>query len=218
MRKSPGLKTLGFIALALAASMGLSNSAAALVNGNFEASSNNYITPPGWTNIGHMDGVIAYSNFGTPAYDGDYYYDIGGYGGALPSLGDGIQQTVATSIGQSYKLTFGYSGENTFGASTVLDVMIGSQLTQYTIVATSAGLFLEPFKTTTINYVATGAATTISFTVSSSTNLGNNDPLIDGVSFAAVSGAPEPSTWAMMLIGFAGLGFVARRRSKMATA
>ena len=27
----------------------------------------------------------------------------------------------------------------------------------------------------------------------------------------AVSGVPEPSTWAMMLIGFAGIGFVFRQ-------
>jgi hypothetical protein len=32
------------------------------------------------------------------------------------------------------------------------------------------------------------------------------------------SGVPEPSTWAMMLIGFAGLGFAARRRTKAAAA
>jgi hypothetical protein len=36
-----------------------------------------------------------------------------------------------------------------------------------------------------------------------------------GVAFAAV---PEPSTWAMMAIGFAGLGFGARRRTKTARA
>ena len=34
----------------------------------------------------------------------------------------------------------------------------------------------------------------------------------------AVSGVPEPSTWAMMLIGFAGLGFVAYRRTKKSAA
>ena len=33
----------------------------------------------------------------------------------------------------------------------------------------------------------------------------------DGVSIA--SSVPEPSTWAMMLLGFAGLGFYAYRRS-----
>jgi hypothetical protein len=39
------------------------------------------------------------------------------------------------------------------------------------------------------------------------------DVAIDNVSFTATAGsAPEPSTWAMMLLGFAGLGFAAIRR------
>ena len=35
------------------------------------------------------------------------------------------------------------------------------------------------------------------------------DVLLDGVTIAAV---PEPSTWAMMILGFCGLGFMAYRR------
>ena len=43
-----------------------------------------------------------------------------------------------------------------------------------------------------------------------------NDFAIDNV---LVSGAvPEPSTWAMMLLGFVGLGFMASRRTRRATA
>ena len=39
------------------------------------------------------------------------------------------------------------------------------------------------------------------------------------VSGSLVSGAvPEPSTWAMMLLGFAGLGFMAYRRTKKGAA
>jgi PEP-CTERM motif len=34
----------------------------------------------------------------------------------------------------------------------------------------------------------------------------------------AVSGVPEPSTWMLMILGFAGLGFAARRRKKAAMA
>ena len=35
--------------------------------------------------------------------------------------------------------------------------------------------------------------------------------------FVAVATVPEPSTWAMMILGFAGIGFMAyRRRNKMA--
>jgi hypothetical protein len=37
--------------------------------------------------------------------------------------------------------------------------------------------------------------------------------LLDGVS---LTGVPEPSTWAMMLLGFAGLGFAAYRSRRTA--
>jgi hypothetical protein len=44
----------------------------------------------------------------------------------------------------------------------------------------------------------------------------NEAPVITLVS-SITSGVPEPSTWAMMLLGFAGLGFMAyRRKNKMA--
>jgi hypothetical protein len=36
-----------------------------------------------------------------------------------------------------------------------------------------------------------------------------NDPLVSGT-----IGAPEPSTWAMMLLGFVSLGFAGLRRTK----
>jgi hypothetical protein len=47
-----------------------------------------------------------------------------------------------------------------------------------------------------------------------STNLG----IVSGVTLnAPLSAVPEPSTWAMLLLGFAGLGFMAyRRKSKPA--
>jgi hypothetical protein len=38
------------------------------------------------------------------------------------------------------------------------------------------------------------------------------------VQFNPVSGVPEVSTWAMMLAGFAGLGFVGYRRNKSVSA
>jgi hypothetical protein len=35
----------------------------------------------------------------------------------------------------------------------------------------------------------------------------------DGCGFVGVSGVPEPSSWAMLIIGFAGVGFMAYRRN-----
>ena len=40
------------------------------------------------------------------------------------------------------------------------------------------------------------------------------DTTFKGVAFAPSSAVPEPSTWAMMLLGFVGLGFAARRLRK----
>ncbi len=199
---------------ALTSAMAMASASTAsnlLTNGNFEGSTSETTTPPGWTNIGHMDGVIAYSLFGTPAYDGSYYYDIGGFGGALPAGGDGIEQTVATVAGQAYTLTFGLSGENGSGVE-LADVNIGGKLTQYTLTVDGSGPFKMPFATDTISYVATGPTTTIAFTVdAASPAFGNNDPLIDGVIFSP-TGVPEPTTWAMMLAGFGMAGAAIRRR------
>jgi hypothetical protein len=51
------------------------------------------------------------------------------------------------------------------------------------------------------------------------TTLVSADPgtLTRGVAFAPVVDVPEPATWAMMILGFAGIGFMAyRRKSKPA--
>jgi light-regulated signal transduction histidine kinase (bacteriophytochrome) len=52
--------------------------------------------------------------------------------------------------------------------------------------------------------------------LSVSYNATNDIVALDDVRFgnASVSAVPEPSTWAMMILGFAGLGFMAYRREK----
>jgi hypothetical protein len=197
-----------------------------IVNGGFEDSTSAYTTPPGWTQIGTEQGVLAYavSAPSIPAYQGTNFYSLGGAGNdGRINLGDGIEQSVATVIGASYQLNFGLSGENGPGGITTLAVTIGSQTTDYTITSTYNGTtisyFGQPLATQTINYVATSADTEISFVETATNDNGNNDALIDGVSFQgeAVTGAvPEPSTWAMMILGFCGVGFMAYRRRNTA--
>jgi hypothetical protein len=189
-----------------------------IVNGGFEASSSNFTTPPGWTNIGHQDGVLQYATTApniTP-YQGLNFYSLDGAGdNGVFIANDGITQSVATVTGASYQLTFGLSGENGPGGITTLAVTIGSQTTDFTITSDSSSFFNKPFSTMTINYVAASADTAISFIETASNDGGNNDALIDGVSFqgpAVTSAVPEPSTWAMMILGFAGVGFMAYRR------
>jgi hypothetical protein len=40
------------------------------------------------------------------------------------------------------------------------------------------------------------------------------DVNLAGLAFLPAGGVPEPATWAMMMVGFSGLGFVAHRRSR----
>lgn len=189
-----------------------------IVNGGFEASSNNFTTPPGWTNVGHEDGVLQYASVApniTP-YQGLNFYSLDGAGdNGVFIAGDGITQSVATVIGANYQLNFGLSGENGPGGITTLAVTIGSQTTDFTITSDGSSYFNKPFALTAINYVATSADTAISFIETASNDGGNNDALIDGVSFqgpSVTSAVPEPSTWAMMILGFCGVGFMAYRR------
>jgi hypothetical protein len=189
-----------------------------LTNGDFETSDNGFSetqTPVSWTNVGHNDGVIAYSVFGTPAYNGNYFYDLGGYGNPLGPVGDGITQTVATNSGQAYTLAFGLTSENNSDLATQLTVIIGGQSTAFNLTDNpSYGELAAPFSTETISYVATGTSTAISFIETANGSNGNNDPLIDGVSFASssASAVPEPATWAMMLFGMGAIGIAVRRR------
>lgn len=193
-----------------------------IVNGGFEQSTSPTVTPTGWTSVGHSDGVIPYASFGTPAYQGNYYYDFGGYGNSNGPAGDGIFQTVATSAGTTYALNFGLSSENSSGGSSVLYVYFNDILagTYTQAIDSRYTVFQKPFVTQTLNFTATSASTQIKFIQGANiggTN-GSNDPLIDGVSFAAVSGAvPEPATWLMMIAGFGMIGGTLRRRSAVTT-
>jgi hypothetical protein len=213
---------IAILATLVAATLASQNAQASelIVNGGFEASSSNFTTPPGWTNIGHQDGVLQYATTApniTP-YQGLNFYSLDGAGdNGVFIANDGITQSVATVTGANYQLTFGLSGENGPSGITTLAVTIGSQTTDITITSDGSGFFDKPFALTTINYVANSANTAISFVEIASNDGGNNDALIDGVSFqgpSVTSAVPEPSTWAMMILGFCGLGFMAHRRKQ----
>ena len=60
----------------------------------------------------------------------------------------------------------------------------------------------------------TGVSGQLSFTDLGPSNQQGN--LLDNVS--VTTGVPEPSTWAMMLAGFLGLGFAGYRRMKVSRA
>ena len=67
--------------------------------------------------------------------------------------------------------------------------------------------------TETLNFIATGGSTTIEFLADSFYT--SEYTGLDNVNVSNVSSAvPEPSTWAMLLLGFAGVGFMTYRRKE----
>jgi hypothetical protein len=89
---------------------------------------------------------------------------------------------------------------------------------------TAQGLTVEAFAGTDINSASTFLAITVDNPVSGSVadqfNAVNNGqqggPFPNAgfwtASFPTVAPVPEPSTWAMMILGFCGIGFMAYRR------
>lgn len=202
-------KSLLLAATILGASMGAH--AALVVNGGFEASSSPTTTPPGWFNIGHSDGIITYAAFGTPAYEGVNYYDLGGYGNASGPIGDGIAQTFATTIGSTYTVTFGLSAENQSGTETLTAAAEGVSV-DYVLTPDGSGTFHRPFATQSFEFVASSVSSTLSFIHTAGPG-GANDPMIDGVTVElATQAIPEPETYALMLAGLGASGAVVRRR------
>jgi hypothetical protein len=160
---------------------------------------------------------------------------IGGYWQAPPSGGGSvdlngnfrgsISQDILLTAGQTYNLSFYLSG-NPDGLPVTKDLAV-----LLTMGADTVTLTPDPFHFTTgsntrssMNYLfeaidpfTVDATGTWKLTFESLDNDTPYGPVIGGVS---LTGVPEPSTWAMLLIGFGALGFAARfvRRSGLAFA
>lgn len=159
---------------------------------------------PGWTVTGgNIDWIRGYWE----SSDGDTYsVDMNG------NQAGTIAQTISTIIGRTYRLRFDMSGNPDNGSATRL-VLLGANgplapPQSYTFVTGVTPLNNRQnmnWEERGVNFTATSTSTVISF---QSQNAGFFGAAIDNVSVAV----PEPSTWAMMIIGFGAAGAVLRRR------
>jgi hypothetical protein len=151
---------------------------------------------------------LAGSAFPAPTTDGGHQYlDLVGYG----STGE-IYQMLNTVVGQKYQLSFSYGNNPGIGTAQAQVTVIGSpgvsDLLSHTV-STPSNI---GWTTYTATFVADSTSTKLDF----SEILGGSNAgvLLDAINVAPV---PEPSTWAMMILGFAGVGFLAYRRRPGAT-
>ncbi len=159
--------------------------------------------PNGWTiTSGNVDLVYVTGSpwIGAQPNTDPYFLDLNG------NQAGSIQQSFLTTAGQWYHLSFYYS--NNPGGSpdpNRASVQVGSlsDTIDYNG-ATQSNLNWVHY---TADFQASGASTTLSFTQID--QCCNGGILLDSVSVAPV---PEPATWAMMIVGFVGVGFLAYRR------
>ncbi len=161
---------------------------------------------------------------GSGPYGGAGVDLIGGYWQApnsVPGTGSvdldgdapgGISQTLSLTSGKSYTLSFYLSGNpDGYPTTKTVNVSVGNlnETFTYTLGASNSE--------TNMNYVFEKVAFTASATNTLAFASQDNDgspwgPVVGGVSVS--SSVPEPSTWALMLAGFAGLGFAGYRRNR----
>jgi hypothetical protein len=188
-------------AFALAGTLSIPANADLIVNGGFEANGSAVKVPSGWTADAAYNAFSYNTLITSPVYDGSYSLRISNNFGQTPPT---LSQTFSDQIGTEYIASF-YALANVSDANSYIKVSVGSQGVTQTQDTTNGTW--EHFSFT---FTGIGSDTLKISAI--------NSPAfyyVDDVSVNAVGGVPEPSTWAMLILGFAGIGFMAyRRRNK----
>ena len=193
-----------------------------VVNGSFEA---NVITSP-WAPVNAVTGWTS-SASGNSAFEIQKGATQGGQSGFMPTAAAGVQylelntdrltsisQTISTTAGSSYLLSFAYSGrpDAAGNASSLMNVYWGNTLlTTSPLVGTTTPTWQNFSQTVS----ALGASTVLRFESVGPTSATSYGSYVDNVSLS-VSAVPEPHTYAMMLLGLGLMGFIAARGKRQA--
>jgi choice-of-anchor C domain-containing protein len=204
----------GFVFIAASAN------AASLVNGSFESGANpgsfaslnggDSTSITGWTVGGGVNSVDYIGSYWT-ASDGTRSLDLNGL------VAGSISQTFDVVSGQTYRVSFDLAG-NPVGGPEFKTLDGKANFTLFSpppFDVSNTNLANMGWINYSFLFTADSDSETLTFTSTTTGNSGNSTyptafgPALDNVTIASV---PEPSTWAMMLLGFLGLGFFAYRR------
>jgi len=144
---------------------------------------------------------------------------IDGTEGFGPGGGFGyIEQSIGGLVsGQTYTLSYWFAGsqENGAGGATTqsFEVNLGDQSWTSPVIDVAANGF-TPWQEVTQTFTWDGVGNALQFV-----SVGSGEPAFTLLADVSLTGGvPEASTWAMIVAGFAGLGFLARARRKAAVA
>jgi hypothetical protein len=168
----------------------------------------------GWTISGNY-GALWIPNGGlygglrpSPGNPSPFLVDLTGTANSSPF--DSVSQTITTTAGAHYTLTFDLGSAIQWGIQDGVTASAGS--TSANFISTNPTTSTNFWNSSeTLNFVASGSSTLIALAGSS----GFSYIGVDNVSVVETSpgGVPEPSTWAMILLGFAGVAYMGYRRA-----
>jgi hypothetical protein len=194
------------ICLGLSLEVG-SAQAVSFVNGSFETGD---LT--GWTS-NSPSGLNPFGTTYGAGMDGTYWHWLAGYETNIATS----QTLTGLSVGTAYAVTFIMASEAVNSDSLRVSVNGGTgtifTAPAYVPGGGPNGGFWDVWASKEFDFTATGSSATIQFDTIG-LNAGGYDVGLDNVSISAMGAVPEPSTWAMMLLGFFGLGFMAYRRKQ----
>jgi hypothetical protein len=199
-------------------------------NGDFSANASDFVTYPGYTSYGNGSAGITGWTVGSTGNDGINGPDTGFYSnpGAgnspepfaptstagvrdflfMQSTGASASQSVSTSAGQEYMLSYDAAARSGEAGSDAIEVILTDLVGNTQITSQSPAIADTGFNSFTVNFTAPSASTAVEFLNNSSYSSGTVD--VSNVSLAAV---PEPATLGVFAIGGLGLLMLKRRKA-----
>ena len=162
----------------------------------------------GWTVATDTTAWIGPTNpFGLSANDGSFFLDLTNYQPGAPFAG--MTQTIATTPGAIYALSFDLGGSTFWGRPDSITASAAGTSATFTTPSTGTN---NDWQHVSMQFSASSSSTTWLLQGAAGLNYIGLDNA--AVECGAASAVPEQGTWALILAGFAVLGGMVRRRTR----